>query len=333
MIRTYVVIAFGLFPLILFAQPDTLLRFDFQARITDTLITPPPTNLPQEAWTSAFKGSMQTTTILPTQPGNLVYANTELSRLEKAAERFSLDEYPGRLSVKILAFSGNDTIEESSGLLVGDRWVLTNAFAFWDVINEQFYDSIQVFPAFDQGVPHPIYGMARVKKGYAFLTLLQNQRHDPGLLELVEPIGNELGYAGIYMSQDSAFFTEQIFHKLSYVQQAFPGDSLFAYSNDTLYYNYGRLDILPAVAFSEWHGDLGIASPGIATGLEGQLGSPFFFQDSSQTEHIFAVGVFTYAAFYRHYRITPEVFAAFSPLIGGPILSAQPSLGGEVAIK
>jgi len=296
------------------AQPlsDSLVSYEFATAQVDTVLPVSIDTAANRLQSSAFLGSLPTSIqTLPSQLDTSVYPNSQLLKLEKAATRFLVTDYPLRTSVKIMGFSNGDTLEACSGTLVGDKWVLTHVECFYSPTQGWQLDSIHVFPAFDNGVEQAALGRASVMKAYRFMDVDVRRQQDVGLLELSTDLGDQVGYMGLYVESDSQFYRQTLFHKLCYVAQALPYDSLFAYTNDTLYYTHGLLQFPFSSA-----AQLGTRR---VAGLAGQLGSPFFFQDSSQGNHAFLVGGANYASGYQHFRITSETFFPLVALIGSPL--------------
>ncbi|MEL6652260.1 MAG: T9SS type A sorting domain-containing protein, partial [Bacteroidota bacterium] len=100
-------------------------------------------------------------------------------------------------------------------------------------------------------------------------------------------------------------------------------DSSFQYRFDSMYYHYGRLDWFPLTNLSQGSGGLRVRG---AFMLEGQAGSTFFYQDSTDSSQAFTIGIGTYASGYRHYRIRQKTFFVFAQIMSSIILSEEDRL-------
>ncbi|MEL6844803.1 MAG: T9SS type A sorting domain-containing protein, partial [Bacteroidota bacterium] len=187
-----------------------------------------------------------------------------------------------------------------------------------------FFDSVLVFPGFDNGRENTDYGKVQVAKAYYFSTTEKQTTRDPiVLLELEQAIGNQTGWLGMAYHADSSFYQSLNMHKASYISQAFPWDSSFQYRFDSMYYHYGRLDWFPLTNLSQGSGGLRVRG---AFMLEGQAGSTFFYQDSTDSSQAFTIGIGTYASGYRHYRIRQKTFFVFAQIMSSIILSEEDRL-------
>lgn len=160
-----------------------------------------------------------------------------------------------------------------------------------------FRDSIWAFPAFDNGIENPLFGKSI---GTEYITFKSNLTTNTGLvkidialIKLNDALGIKTGWLGIAFSNDE-YFESNLFHKISYPMTVDPDDSTRIFNGDTLYYNYGTLDLIQ----EKWIGYS-------ITGIPGQSGSSLFFTDNTG---FYSFGTLAWSANSRHRRITPEIY-------------------------
>lgn len=195
--------------------------------------------------------------------------------------------------------------QKCSGILVASNYVLTSCHCIGKYDTNTtlvFYDSVWAYPAFDNGLENLLFGRSL---GVEYITFKSNLKFflqkDIALIKLKDDIGTKTGWIGIAFSNDISFFMLNVFHKLSYPAAVDPSDSTRVFNGDTLYYNYGILDLIQ----DEWLGyDI--------YGIPGQSGSSLFFTDN---EEYYSFGTLDWSTNSRHIRINPEIFYAFKPVI------------------
>lgn len=315
-----------LFPSLLAAQTtDTLLVYDVPTQTFgtilpisyDTTITSGKTNSSQ-GWNNGF------TNLSTTPPTANLFTNTDFSRLARAADLFDLTDYPIRTGVKIFSYSGDTLGNNCSGMLVGENLVLTACHCVWRPWDSSFTgDSLYVAPAYNDGQNTAGLQGSVVEKYYFFQDYYNSLGpNDIALLEPREPIGRATGWIGIGYDNDINAFDNQVFHKLSYPGIVNPFDTTEVYNGDTLYYNYGYIDVLSPQ-------DIGLN--GVASGIPGQSGSSFFYTDNVD---YYSVGISTWSNLYRHIRFTAKHFYALENIMQNIALSrpTPPELAQEIKL-
>jgi hypothetical protein len=292
------------------AQFDTIMGYHIDSQVSFSV---PPVMYNATVTsdsTSSFIGSFPGTASLPAASPTLnVFPGSAFTKPARADLFFNVNDYPVRTAVKIM-FYYEGIARKCSGILTGPNTVLTAAHCTYDWVNKKWgannkvYDSILVYPSFDKGLPNSNFGKSKVRNIYVFKKFQDATAwEDISVLELNEPLGLATGWVGLAFNSNDVFFQNKPFHKLSYPAAPSVINPSEIYNGDTLYYNYGFID-LPQT--------LGISSPSVA-GIQGQSGSSLFYQNAPGNCHTF--GVFNFSTNYNHYRIKVHSFYQLKNLL------------------
>jgi hypothetical protein len=289
----------------LIGQPDTIVAYDVYNQTIE--IIPPilfDNTLTFEN-TSSSTGLMGGKVPLDLEPptSNLV-ENTSFTDIARAELFFNVSSYPARTVVKLFAWN-NDTLSHlCTGIMVSENLVLTVASSIFSN-NSWRHDSILAAPAYDNGMFHIDLPTSTFEKYYIFKKYYEGVGGDNiALLKLKHPIGTEIGWIGIAYNKDTTYFYENVFHKLSYPQETSPVDETRVYNGDTLYYNYGLIDLY-------WNNFIGVTN-GYSMAILGKEGSSIFYTNNFD---YYSFGVLNWAAGYKHYLINQNVFNQFKNII------------------
>jgi hypothetical protein len=124
---------------------------------------------------------------------------------------------------------------------------------------------------------------------------------DVALIELREPLGLAVGWAGIGFDESDSFFESNVFHKLSYPTGSPFLDTTLVYDGRTLYYNYGTLDLVT----DNW---LGFGQ----VGVPGQSGSGLFHWDNPSCT---VYGTLSTAWQSKHIRFSSGMYQTLAAVI------------------
>ncbi len=300
---SFVLIVYGMNA---FAEVDTLVVYDVKTKEVN-IINPPEFDSTQIFDnTSWYYGQQPGFSIFSLSPPVITPPNSGFTDLIPAQSIYDVTNYPIRSAVKLFKFA-NDTLSHCcSGIMVAKNLILTAAhciyFQFDTSGNRTFTDSTLVIPAYDNGFQQPLFGSTISAKYYVPKTWYDSELWDDiALIELQDPIGLMTGWIGIAFNEDSSFFQNNVFHKLSYPATADPLNPARIFNGDTLYYNYGTLDLIQEkyLGFN-------------LSGIPGQSGSSLLYTDNIE---YYTFGALTWANQSKHYRIRRNNFYVFENII------------------
>ena len=133
-------------------------------------------------------------------------------------------------------------------------------------------------------------------------------KDDIAIIELEKPIGEKTGWVSIGFDNRDSVLLEKIYYKFSYPAIPFFYFDSTEYNGDTLYYNYGKIQVTSEYSF---------AVPD-ATGIPGESGSSMIWVENN-TNYI-SYGVLTGGA-YIHNRITNESFYYLKEFIENDLIA------------
>ena len=294
-----------------FAQSKTIIVFDIINETLDSITSVVIDTSIQTEVIDYYIGNFNTDveTLEQTAPTNNVFLSTQFTRKRKAVLDYNLISFPIRTSVKIF-YVENDTLKNlCSGSMISSRHILTAAHCYsYSGLNSDTlkFDSLYVCPVFDNGNSNPNFNCSYVNKVY-LIKKWTISSEDFAVLELEESIGESTGWLGIGFDNSGEIFTDNIFYKFSYPNTPISLIDTFPYNGDTLYYNYGNVELI-----QNW---IGITQ---SNGVHGESGSSIIHIQNNQAYTTY--GVLTFGINLRHNRLTNEIFHLIKHIIQDDIV-------------
>ncbi|MDG1689534.1 MAG: T9SS type A sorting domain-containing protein [Flavobacteriales bacterium] len=289
-------------------QNDSIIVYDVNSQVSSSIAPVWFDNTITFDNTANSFGLMNQVPLNLTAPTSNVYNGTNFTRIERAAINYSLVDYPISAAIRIFYYNQDTLLDQGcSGILISENLVLTAAHCIRNYNAGSWQaDSIVVASGYDDGAFNPVLQSSDASKYYLFKSYYAglSPLKDFALLELSNPIGQQSGWVGLAFSADTSYYANKFFHKLSYPYDASMIDTSIHVNGDTLYYNYGEIDVLSNTS-------IGLISSE-ARLIPGQSGSSLFYTDNSD---YYSMAIAIYSAQYNHFRITNEIFYQFKHVI------------------
>lgn len=300
-----------------------MLNFSLVNGQVDTLAIPAFDTTITSAQTSYNLGLVNSNTaILPSATPTInVYPNSNFTYKRRAALDYNVDDFPLRAAVKIFTVNEDSLGHLCSGIMISSKHVLTAAHCVCLFNTDSlFVDSLLVSPGYDQGSENPSFGMTEVSNVY-FFEGWNIGSEDIAILELDTNLGTYSGWIAVGFEEDNSILGNGNFFKFTYPALTNFNIDPKEYNGDTLFYNYGVVDILSA-------NHLAING---TSGIGGESGSSLVKIENGQ--QYTSYGTLSFSNNLGHSRITDWKFYSIKEVIEDALSISEEQVAENQALR
>jgi len=238
-----------------------------------------------------------------TFPTANTYPDSQYTFKKKASDDYDITKYPIRASVRLFEYDeiGGERKNNCSGIFISKKHVLTAAHCVSNSNNVLNVLTMSACPIYNDGL-ESTFGCSEVKKIYVFKDYDINSE-DFAILELDEPIGASTGWVSIGFNDNDTVLPEELYYRFSYPNENFPTEPDNNYDGGTLYYNYGKIDLIT-------QNTIGVAN---TSGIPGESGTSYL--QVKNNESYMAIASTTWANSLQGSRLTSYKYYALQNII------------------
>lgn len=236
-------------------------------------------------------------------PDTNLFSDSNFSIKKQVSLDYDIEKFPIRTSVKLFKVRNDSLNNSCSGSMISRKHIFTACHCVRNPISDMLtLDSLLICPVYDNGELNGNFECSWVKKIFHFENwdLFSS---DFAILELEKPIGEKTGWVSIGYNSNDSLLSDGVFYKFSYPSITMLEIDTNNFNGDTLYYNYGQIDIVN-------EDNLGVNN---TDALPGESGSTII--KIKNNEEYISYGVLSLAHNLYHSRLKQWHFYGFKSII------------------
>lgn len=301
----------------LIAQDNAILIYDVLTQEVETI---PAVGVPEPVshFMPGNSGTLPGVVVLPDVVAPAGFTGTALMRPPYAVDNYTLTDYPLRAAGGLREVGDVTTRHRCSAQLVAPRFAFTAAHCVRTFSDVWIPGLLEFMPVFDHGLPSGL-PTSQVVRYY----VPEQNNCDYALLELAEPIGQEVGWLGLGFSEAVDYFDGRIVHKFTY-----PSDTSFALPS--LIYNGDTLYTLSTPMERSFVGSTAYVGVTGWNSIPGESGSGVWVVDGGD-HHV--MGVASFSSNYRHTLLDGGTYFQFRTIILNDEVGIDDPAAGQMGVR